>query len=130
MTFFWFLVFGLWFFFKCFSPIKINLAFIWGIVYFCTMDGFLRILEKTSSQLICTQLYKARGHKLLKPPLVNIIIFFRYKQQAIMIFIFSFQITASTNLLFNLSSKRLRFQIFNAKNFFGKFNENWWRTCF
>ena len=25
-------------------------------IYFCTMDGFFRILEKTSSELICTQL--------------------------------------------------------------------------
>ena len=32
-------------------------AFIWGIIHFCTKDGFFRILEKTSFQLICTQLY-------------------------------------------------------------------------
>ena len=28
-----------------------------GIIYSCTMDGFFRILEKTSSELICTWLY-------------------------------------------------------------------------
>ena len=33
-------------------PMKISLAFIWGI-----MDGFFIILEKTSSELICTWLY-------------------------------------------------------------------------
>ena len=32
-------------------------AFLWGTFFFCTMDGFFRILEKTSSQLICTRLY-------------------------------------------------------------------------
>ena len=32
-------------------------AFIWGIIYFCTMDGFFRILEKRLSELICTRLY-------------------------------------------------------------------------
>ena len=26
-------------------------------IYFCTMNGFFRILEKTSSELICTRLY-------------------------------------------------------------------------
>ena len=31
--------------------------FIWGIIFFCSMDGFFRILEKTSSELICTRLY-------------------------------------------------------------------------
>ena len=41
----------------CFFPMKISLAFIWGFLYFCTMDGFFRILEKTSSELICTRLY-------------------------------------------------------------------------
>ena len=25
------------------------------IIYFCTMDDFFRILEKTSSELVCTQ---------------------------------------------------------------------------
>ena len=28
-----------------------------GIIYFCTVDGFFRKLEKTSSELICTRLY-------------------------------------------------------------------------
>ena len=36
---------------------KINLAFILAIVYFCTMDGLFRILENTSFQLICTWMY-------------------------------------------------------------------------
>ena len=61
MTFFWYLVFGYWVFqkkfFFCFFPIEITLAFIWGIIYSCTMDGFFRILKKTSSELICTRLY-------------------------------------------------------------------------
>ena len=41
----------------CFFPMKISLAFIWGIIYSCTIDGFFRILEKTSSELICIRLY-------------------------------------------------------------------------
>ena len=41
----------------CFFPMKTTLAFIWGLIFFCTIDGFLRILEKTSSELICTRLY-------------------------------------------------------------------------
>ena len=45
-----------WFFF-CFTLLKRPKAFIWGIIFFCTMDGFFRILEKTASELICTQLY-------------------------------------------------------------------------
>ena len=28
--------------------------FIWDIIYFCTMDGFSRILEKKLSELLCT----------------------------------------------------------------------------
>ena len=40
-----------------FFSMQISLAFIWGIIHFCTMDGFFRILEKTSFQLICTRLY-------------------------------------------------------------------------
>ena len=39
------------------SQWKSTLFFVWGIVYFCTMDGFFRILEKTSSKIICTRLY-------------------------------------------------------------------------
>ena len=61
MRFFWgghfeFLSRPFWIFFllhlieKC-SP------FIWGILFFCTMDGFSRILEKKLSELLCTQLY-------------------------------------------------------------------------
>ena len=40
-----------------FIPMKISLAFIWGMVHICTRDGFFIILKKTSSQLICPQLY-------------------------------------------------------------------------
>ena len=43
--------------FFCFISMKTSSPFIWGIIYFCTMDGFFRILEKTSFQLICTRLY-------------------------------------------------------------------------
>ena len=31
--------------------------FIWGIIFFCTMDGSSRILKKTSFQFFCTRLY-------------------------------------------------------------------------
>ena len=31
--------------------------FIWGIIFFCTMDGLSRILEKKLSELLCTRLY-------------------------------------------------------------------------
>ena len=31
--------------------------FIWGIIFFCTMDGFSRILEKKGGGLLCTRLY-------------------------------------------------------------------------
>ena len=37
--------------FSFFSPMKISLAFIWGTIYFSTMDGFFSILEKTSSEI-------------------------------------------------------------------------------
>ena len=57
------------FFFKkiffCFISIKTSSPFIWGIIYFCTMDGFFRILEKTSSELKCTRLYEAQIHELM-----------------------------------------------------------------
>ena len=33
--------------------------FIWGIIFFCTMDGFSRILEKKGGGLLCTPLYMA-----------------------------------------------------------------------
>ena len=41
----------------CFISMKTSSPFIWDITYFCTMHGFFRILEKTSSELICTRLY-------------------------------------------------------------------------
>jgi hypothetical protein len=44
-------------FFFGFISMKTSSPFIWGIIYFCTMDGFFRILEKISSELICTRLY-------------------------------------------------------------------------
>ena len=31
--------------------------FIWGIIFFCTMDVFSRILEKKLCHLLCTRLY-------------------------------------------------------------------------
>ena len=31
--------------------------FIWGIIFFCTMNGSSRILKKTSFQFFCTRLY-------------------------------------------------------------------------
>ena len=40
------------FFCCCFFLMKTTLAFIRGIIFFCNMDGFFRILEKTSSELI------------------------------------------------------------------------------
>ena len=40
-----------------FFPMKISLAFIRGIIYFCTSDGFFRILYKTWFELKCTRLY-------------------------------------------------------------------------
>ena len=40
-----------------FISMKISSTFIWGIIYFCTMDGFSRILEKKLSELLCTRLY-------------------------------------------------------------------------
>ena len=40
-----------------FSQKKTPRRFIWGSVYFCTMDGFFRILKKAVSELICTRLY-------------------------------------------------------------------------
>ena len=48
-------------FFFCFILLKRPKAFIWGIIFFCTMDEFFRILEKTSSELICTRLYVMTG---------------------------------------------------------------------
>ena len=45
-----------WIFF-CFISLK-NAArlYVWGIIFFCTMDGFSRILEKKLSELLCTRL--------------------------------------------------------------------------
>ena len=43
-----------------FSQWKTPRRFIWGSVYFCTMDGFFRILKKTVSELICTWLYVSK----------------------------------------------------------------------
>ena len=46
------IIISFWFF-----SMKITLALIWGILYFCTMDRFFRILKKGLSELICTRLY-------------------------------------------------------------------------
>jgi hypothetical protein len=46
-----FLVFGYWVIFFVFSQWKTPKRFIWGRVYFCTMDGFFRILKKAVSEL-------------------------------------------------------------------------------
>ena len=53
MSFFWVGHFE----FFCFILMKTSSPFIWGIIYFYNMDGSFRILEKTSSELICTRLY-------------------------------------------------------------------------
>ena len=55
MKFFWVSHFE--FFKKSLISMKTSSPFIWGIIYFCNMDSFFRILEKTSSELICTRLY-------------------------------------------------------------------------
>ena len=62
MSFFWFnhFEFFFWIFFFCFISTKTSSPFIWGIIYFCTMDDFFRILEKTSAELICRLLYKSQ----------------------------------------------------------------------
>ena len=49
-----FLVIG---FFQFFFSMKMAVAFIWGSVYFCTMDCFFRILKKALSSLICIGLF-------------------------------------------------------------------------
>ena len=46
----------------CFISMKTSSPFLWGIIYFCTMDGFFRILENISSKLICTRLYREEIH--------------------------------------------------------------------
>ena len=45
-----------WIFF-CFNISEKPSPFIWGISFFCTIDGFSRILEKKMSELLCTRLY-------------------------------------------------------------------------
>ena len=40
----------------CFFSMNITMAFIWGSIYFCTMEGFFKILKKALSELICTRL--------------------------------------------------------------------------
>ena len=42
---------------RSFFSMKITMAFIWGSIYFCTTDGFFRILKKALSELICTRLF-------------------------------------------------------------------------
>ena len=68
-----------WFFFSktktkqknCFISMKTSRPFIWGIIYFCNMDGFFRILEKTSSKLICTRLYLRLLQRTYNPWMKN-----------------------------------------------------------
>jgi hypothetical protein len=50
-----FLSWPFWIFFTS-SLWKKQPVHILGIIYFCTMDGFSRILEKKLSELLCTQL--------------------------------------------------------------------------
>ena len=54
---FWFFFFQKKKCFFCFIWKKTSSSFIWGIIFFCSMDGFFRILEKRQSELICTRLY-------------------------------------------------------------------------
>jgi hypothetical protein len=56
--------------FFCFISMKTSSPCIWGIIYFYTMDGFFRILEKTSSELICSRLYiYSNNRKKLQNPI-------------------------------------------------------------
>ena len=52
------------------SLLKTSSPCIWGIIYFCNTNGFFRILEKTSSELIFTQLYvtldKIRSNQIIE----------------------------------------------------------------
>ena len=52
----------------CFFLMKISLS-----LFFCTMNSFFRILEKTSFELICTQLYTSQKErkKLLEMQLIS-----------------------------------------------------------
>ena len=61
MRFFWdghfeFLSRPFWIFFLL-HFIEKSSPFLWGIFFFCTMDGFSRILENKLSELLCTRLY-------------------------------------------------------------------------
>ena len=76
---FWFLVFGFWlFFFKVyFFPMKISLAFIWGIIYFCTMYGwFLQNLGKDFRTNMHTTVYSLPFHA----PFPSFLIAFKKKR--------------------------------------------------
>ena len=44
-----------------FASLKTSSPFIWGIIYFCTLDGFFRILEKTSSELMHTTVFQKQS---------------------------------------------------------------------
>ena len=52
----------------CFFQMKTTLAFILGIIFFCTMDGFFRILEMVLSEQhncnVLKQSQKSGNHKL------------------------------------------------------------------
>ena len=45
--------------------------FLWGIIFFCTMDGFSTILEKKLSELLCTRLYMNFTTKVFLHPLAS-----------------------------------------------------------
>ena len=62
MTFFWFLVIGF------FIPIKISLLFIWGIIYFCTMDVFF---HRTDQRVLVLTLKFLALRKTGFPPVKN-----------------------------------------------------------
>ena len=68
--------------FFCFISMKTSSPFIWGIIYFCTMDGFFRILEKTSSELICTRLYIQfwSAQIIIFVPEIKVLPFIKYLQ--------------------------------------------------
>ena len=51
-----FLRWPFWFFFLL-HLCENSSPFTWGIIFFCTIDGFSRILEKKLSALLCTRLY-------------------------------------------------------------------------
>ena len=71
MSFFWgghfeFLSRPFWIFFFLLHFIEKCSPFLWGIIFFCTMDVFSRILEKKLYELLCTRLYVDERKKLFR----------------------------------------------------------------